>query len=355
MKWYIARRLLWAGVATFIALTVTFVLMELTPNQQVMAAKFQAAQDPAANISQVAQSTKERLGIAAPFHERYIDFLVNVVQFEWGWSFQYQQPVKKVIFETAPFSLMYGLPAVIISSILGTLIGLYSAVNQYTKKDYAATFAAFFGISIPNFWFGIVLLVIFGTFLGWVDIGFNAQLAENAQGQLVWLTEATSSHPAFIGTDFEGTRTVGILSWANIKQLILPTFVVMTSAIASVMRFARAEALEYVDAEFVKTAKAKGVSGRKIVLKHIFRPAAIPLTTILVGRILGLVLFGSYVTEIVFGIPGIGLASFNAILDQDTNLVLITILIPTFLVIVGNLLEDILYAILDPRIDYGDR
>jgi peptide/nickel transport system permease protein len=341
-------------VATLVILTITFLLMNLVPNQQVMAAEFQAAQE-GVSVEQAVQAARERVGIAAPIHERYVDFLTNVFEGDWGWSYEYNAPVKEVIFQQAPYSLMYGLPAILISTVIGTAIGLYSSVNQYTKKDYAATFGAFFGISIPNFWFGIVLLVIFGSFLGWVPIGFNAKMAQDAAGNLVWLQEATSAHPAFIGQTFEGTRQVGILSPGNLTQLILPTFVVMTGAIASVMRFARAEALEYVDAEFVKTAKAKGVSSRSIVLKHIFRPAAIPLTTILVGRILGLVLFGSYVTEVVFGIPGIGLASFNAIITQDTNLVLITVLIPTFLVIVGNLVEDLLYVVLDPRIDYGDR
>jgi peptide/nickel transport system permease protein len=178
---------------------------------------------------------------------------------------------------------------------------------------------------------------------------------KSADGAWVLLDTAGSEHPAFLREDFQGERYIGVLSPQNLKQLILPTFVVMTGAIASVMRYARAEALEYVDAEFVKTAKSKGVSNRTIVAKHILRPASIPLMTIMVGRILGLILFGSYLVEIVFGIPGIGLASLQAIIRQDTDLVAITILIPTFIAIMGNLIEDIMYAILDPRIDYGDR
>jgi peptide/nickel transport system permease protein len=171
----------------------------------------------------------------------------------------------------------------------------------------------------------------------------------------VWLDTAGSDHPAFIRQDFEGQRYIGILSPANIKQLILPTFVLMTGAIASVMRYARAEALEYIDSDFVKTAKSKGVSSRRIVARHVFKPASVPLMTIFVGRILGLVLFGSYLIEVVFGIPGLGLASFRAIITQDTDLVAITILIPTFLAIFGNLVEDIMYVVLDPRISIGDR
>lgn len=354
MKWYIIRRTLWAGFATLIILTITFLLMDLVPDQRIMQAEFQAAVD-GVDIETAVQAEQERLGVDKPFHERYFEFLVNMVQGDWGWSYEYSQPVSEVIKETVPYSLMYGVPAILLSTIIGTVIGLYSAVNQYTTKDYAATFIAFFGISIPNFWFGIVLLVIFGTFLGWVDIGWNAAIVKSADGGWVLLDTAGSEHPAFIREEFEGERYIGVLSPQNLKQLILPTFVVMTGAIASVMRYARAEALEYVDAEFVKTAKSKGVSDRTIVAKHILRPASIPLMTILVGRILGLVLFGSYLVEIVFGIPGIGLASLDAIIRQDTDLVAMTILIPTFIAIIGNLIEDIMYAILDPRIDYGDR
>lgn len=354
MKWYLIRRTLWAVVASFIILTITFVLMDQVPNQQLLQAEFQAAVE-GGDAETAVQAEKERLGLDRPFHERYVDFVTNVVQGDWGWSYEYNQPVTDVVRETVPYSLLYGIPAILLSTVIGTVIGLYSAVNQYTKKDYAATFVAFFGISIPNFWFGIVLLVVFGSWLGWVPLNWEHELPKAADGSWTLLETTDDSHPAFIRTEFEGTRYVGILSPANLKQLVLPTFVLMTGAIASVMRYARAEALEYVDADFVKTAKAKGVSNWAIVAKHIFRPASIPLMTILVGRILGLVLFGSYLIEVVFGIPGIGLASFEAIIRRDTDLVAITILIPTFVAIIGNLVEDVMYAVLDPRIDYGDR
>ncbi|WP_254862383.1 ABC transporter permease [Halovivax gelatinilyticus] len=354
MKWYIFRRMLWAGFASLIILTITFVLMDQTPNQRIMEVQMQAMMD-GVDLETAEQAAEERYGLAAPFHERYYMFMTNIFQGNWGWSLEYNQPVIDVMKVAIPFSMMYSVPAVILSTILGTIIGLYSAANQYTTKDYIATFVAFFGLSIPNFWFAVITLVVFGTWLGWVDIGFNNYYAMSAEGGFTWLESTDDNHRAFIGQEFEGDRYVGILSPGNLKQLILPMFVLMTTSIATVMRYARAEALEYMDADFVKTAKAKGVSSRTIVAKHVFRPASIPLMTIFVGRILGLVMAGSYLIEVVFGIPGIGLASFEAIMRQDTDLVAITILIPTFLAIVGNLVEDIMYAILDPRIDYSDK
>lgn len=354
MKWYIIRRLLWAAVATLIILTVTFVLMDLVPDQNLMEAEVAAlleGEDPEAAV----QAAEERRGLDESLHVRYFDYLTNMVQGNWGWSHEEQRPVSEVIIQKAPYSMMYAVPAIIFSTIIGTIIGLYSAINQHTKRDYAATFAAFFGISIPDWWFGIILLVIFGTWLGWVDIGWNHHLNHSADGSFTFWDTAESDHPAFAGEEFEGEKRVGILSPANLKQLILPTMVLMTGAVASVMRYARAEALEYVDADFVKTAKSKGVSTRTIVAKHVFRPASIPLMTIFVGRLLGIVLAGSFLIEIVFNIPGIGLAGYHAILASDHDLVMATILIPTFLAVFGNLIEDIMYVILDPRIDYGDR
>ncbi|ERG88793.1 MAG: ABC-type dipeptide/oligopeptide/nickel transport system, permease component [halophilic archaeon J07HX5] len=356
MKWYVAKRVAWSAVASLIILTIAFVLLDAVPNQSLQTVEFQAQQQGQSGEEAV-EAARERLGIDGPLHERYIDFLINFAQFDWGWSNEYQQPVTETIIESLPYSMMYGVPSIIVSTVLGMAIGLYSAINQYTKTDYAATLFAFFGVSIPNWWFGIILLVLFGVGLGWLPIEFNERLAQNANGSLTLReTVDSANHPAFIGdSDVTGEQQVGVFTVRNLKQLVLPTFVSMTAGIAAMMRYARAEALEYVDAEFVKTAKSKGVSNWRIVARHILRPAAVPLSTILVGRFLGLFLTGSYLIEVVFGIPGLGVASFTAIENTDQDLVLATVLIPTFIVLVGNLMQDIAYVVLDPRISYGDR
>ena len=332
MKFYILKRILWAGVATYIILTVTFVLMYLTPEASIVELEFQVAQ--AGGDPELArEAAEEAAGLHEPFHIQYLEFMRNMLTLNWGWSDTRSQTVVDALTDAIPYSMMYGVPAVLISTVLGLFIGLYSATHQYTKSDYAATFVAFFGISIPNFWFAIILLVIFGSWLGWVDILFDPN-ASKIDGQFALRA---------------------IFSWENIKQLILPTFVLTTTAIAGMMRYSRAEALEYVEADFVKTAKAKGVDDRRILFKHIFRPASVPLATILVGDLLGIIFVGSYLIEVVFGIPGLGLLSFDAIINQDTALVFGTVFVPTFIAILGNLAQDIAYVILDPRIDYGDR
>ena len=324
-KWYTARRVAWAGVVAFVILTVTFVLLEYAPDAQLARVQFQAAAS-GRSAEAAAEAYARRRGLQGPLWERYLEYLGNLASGDWGWSDSRSQPVVTAILTALPYSLLYTIPAVLLSTVLGIGIGLYSAFNQYTKTDYAATFVAFFGVSIPNFWFGIVLLLVFAVHLGWVPVLFDAELAR--------------------------TRP---LSLANARQLVLPVFVLATSAIASTMRYARAEALEYVRAAFVKTARAKGASDWRIITRHVLRPTLVPLSTILVGDLLGVILSASYLVEVVFGIPGLGRLSLDAIRRQDTALVLGTTLVPVFVAVVGNLLQDLAYGWLDPRIDYGDR
>jgi len=325
LKRYTARRIAWAGVVALLILTITFVLLELAPDSQLARVQFRAAAS-GESAEAAADAYARRRGLDGPLWERYLEYLANLASGDWGWSDTRSQPVAEAILTALPYSLMYTVPAVLLSTTLGIAIGLYSAFNQYTKADYAATFVAFFGVSIPNFWFGIVLLLLFAVHLGWVPVLFDAELAR--------------------------TRT---FSLANARQLALPVFVLATSAIASTMRYARAEALEYVRAAFVKTARAKGAHEWRVLTRHVLRPTLVPLSTILVGDLLGVVLSASYLVEVVFGIPGLGRLSLEAIRRQDTALVLGTTLVPVFVAVIGNLLQDLAYAVLDPRIEYGDR
>lgn len=323
MQWYVIRRVAWAAVATFLILSVTWGLLALTPNPQSAELQFQAA-SRAGGSAEAAQEAFERSrGLDRPLWKQYTDFMGNMLTLNWGWSESRSQSVMAAIAEAWPYSVMYAAPSIIISTLLGIGIGLYSATHQYTKTDYAATFFAFFGYSIPNFWFGIVLLLVFGVQLGWVPVTFDTNVAT--------------------------------LSVPNLKQLILPIIVLTTGTIAGEMRYSRAEALEYVRAEFVKTARAKGADETQILLRHILRPALVPLMTILIADMLGIFLAASYLVEVVFGIPGLGQLGYKAILAQDTALVLGTSLIGVFIAVVGNLLQDIAYTVLDPRIDFSDR
>ena len=322
MRWYVTRRLLWTVFATYVILSLTWGLLVIAPDQGMAQLQFQVASS-GGSAETAAEAYREARGLDRPMWERYTSYMTNMVTLNWGWSDTRSQTVIEALSQAIPYTSLYSVPTTLLSIVVGVSIGLYSATHQYTRTDYAATFFAFFGYAIPNFWFAIILLLVFGVQLGWFPVLFEPDIS--------------------------------FFSVAMAKQLVLPVVVLTTGTIAGIMRYSRAEALEYVQADFVKTAKAKGADERRILFRHILRPAAVPLVTILVGDILIIFLAASVLVEVVFGIPGLGQLSYQALISQDTALVLGTTLVFTFIAIVGNLLQDISYTILDPRIDYGDR
>lgn len=322
MEWYIVRRVAWAAIVTLIIVSITWGLMAAAPNPQVQQATTQAAldgEDPAA----AGDLAKQRLQLDRPLHERYMDYVVGVYTLEWGWSTTRNQPVTAALAQALYYTVQYSIPWTILTILIGPLVGLYSAANQYSWKDHAATGFAFFGYAIPNFFFGIILLLIFGVTLEWIPIVYNSD--------------------------------VPVFSLDNVIQLTIPVFVLVTGSIGGIMRISRNESAEYTNADFVKTAKAKGVSSYRIYFRHILRPTMVPLSTTMVGQLLALFTGASLLVEVVFGIPGLGRALYEAVVAQDTSLVLGSTLFFTFVATVGNLLQDLVYTVLDPRISFEDR
>lgn len=319
---YIVARTLWAGLVAFIIVTMTFFILALSPDPTVQQAATQAAlagDDPV----EAAERIERLRGLDAPMHVRYMDFLTSIATLDWGWSDHRSQPVTEALWRAIFFTAQYSIPWTILTLLLGPLIGVYSAARMYTWKDHVATGFAFFGFSIPNFFFAIILLLIFGVWLDWIPVTYQ--------------------------TD------VPVFSWDNVVQLALPVFVLVTGSIGGIMRVARNESAEFQNADFMKTAKAKGVSPVRAYAFHVMRPTMVPLSTTVVGQLLALFLGASLLVEVVFAIPGLGRTTFDALIAQDTNLVLGAILIFTFIGVIGNLLEDVVFTILDPRISYDDR
>jgi peptide/nickel transport system permease protein len=319
---YVAARVGYAMVVSLIIVTIMFLLLHFAPNPQVQQAASQAAlegEDP----QEAMERAREIRGLDRPIHVQYMDFIQNVYTLNWGWSEYRSQPVTEAMLDALWYTAQYSIPWSILTMILGPLVGVYSAVNMYSWKDHAATGFAFFGFAIPNFFFGIVLLLIFGIQLGWVPVIYNTE--------------------------------VPVFSVDNFIQLILPVFVLTTGSIGGVMRVSRNESAEFLNADFMKTAKAKGVSPMRAYAYHMMRPTMVPLSTVVVGQLLSLFLGSSLLVEVVFGIPGLGRLTYNALLAQDTNLILGSTLFFTFIAVVGNLIEDIVFTIVDPRITFDDR
>ena len=322
MKWYVVRRVAWAVVATYLAVSLTFGLLMITPNSGADVAAAQAAVS-GQDYEAVRESYLERRGLDRPITEQYVDYMTNIFTLDWGYSFTQNEPVMDAIADAWLYSAQYFVPAIVISAVLGYGIGLYSALNRYTPTDYLGSFLAYFGISIPNFWFAIVLILLFGVIFRVVPTFYDS--------------------------------SVPILSVQNARQLILPVIVLSTASVAGQMRYSRAQAIEYARSAFVKTARAKGASDWRVLTRHVLRVALVPLSTILIADVLAVLFAGSFIIESIFQIPGLGRLALTAIEEKDTPLVLATTLIPVFIAIVGNLLQDLAYVALDPRIDYGDR
>lgn len=319
---YVGARVLWAAVVSLIIVTITFLLLAFAPNPSVSEAATQAALS-GGDPTEAAERERQLRGLDEPLHVRYFDFLHGVYTLDWGWSDHRSQPVTEALWQSIYYTAQYSIPWTVLTLIIGPLVGLYSAANMYSWKDHVATGFAFFGWAIPNFFFGIVLLVIFGVWLEWVPIQYS--------------------------TD------VPVFSIENAIQLILPVFVLVTGSIGAVMRVSRNESAEFQNADFMKTAKAKGVSPMRAYAYHVMRPTMVPLSTTIVSQLLVIFLGSSLLIEIVFGIPGLGRLTFNALIAQDTSLVLGATLLFTFIAVIGNLIEDLVFTLMDPRISYDDR
>ncbi|MBU2536544.1 MAG: ABC transporter permease [Chloroflexota bacterium] len=316
---YIIRRLIYAFLIAFGVVTITFILLRIGPSSpadKYLANISARTQDP----SKVIEAVEARYGLDKPIYEQYFNYLGNLARGDWGWSFSTSLPVIELIRRHWIYSFQLILLSMLFASSLGIFIGIYSAVKQYTKTDYIATFFSFIGISIPNFWLGIMLILIFSVQLGWFKTYYDTGL------------------PLF--------------SLANLKALILPVITLGTGMMAGYTRYARSATLDNLRKEFVKTARAKGLPERVVIGKHVLRNAILPIITIIMFDLAGVVFGGAYLTEIIFGIPGLGRVSFNAIFANDYPVVITITLIGAMVVLLTNLATDIVYTWLDPRIRY---
>jgi len=317
---YIVKRLLYAVIIAWGILTITFILVRVGPSSpadKYLANIAARGGDPA----QVTAAVEARYGLDKPIYVQYFNYLGNLFRGNWGWSFSTSMPVIELIKTHWIYSFQLILLSSIFAAVLGILIGIYSAVKQYTKTDYAFTFMSFIGISIPTFWLGIMLILVFSVKLG------------------LFKTYYDTSLPLF--------------SLDNLKALILPVITLGTGMLAGYVRYTRSAMLDNLKKAFVTTARAKGLPERTVIGKHVFRNALLPLVTIIMFDLGSIVFGGAYLTEIIFGIPGLGQISFNAIFANDYPVVVAVTLIGTFMVLLVNLATDISYTYLDPRIRYG--
>lgn len=273
---------------------------------------------------------EESLGLNDPFYIQYWRWLSRVLQGDFGMAVTSSQPVSTEILDRLPNTLYLMGTAWAITLLIAIPVGIYSAIRQYSKFDHAVTAFTFVGQSIPTFWFGLILILIF----------------------YMTLENPWTNDPLFPSG---GVKTIGedLTGWAMVKDrishLVLPVTMLAMGWIAWYSRFLRATMLEVIHHDYVRTARAKGLRERVVIIRHAFRNAAIPLVT-LMALDLPFLFTGALFTEVIFSWPGMGRLFYQAAERRDYGLLMAIIMITSVLIILANLLADVVYAWLDPRI-----
>ncbi len=263
------------------------------------------------------------LGLDKPPQERYFAWLFALLHGDFGssWNVYIGRPVLTAILERLPLSLLLLGSSILLSLLIAIPIGILSAVRQYSRLDYSVTALSYFGLSMPTFWFGLMMILIFSV-------------------ELHWLPTSGVTTP-ITGGDFID----------RIRHLIMPVLVLSLVNIAGWSRYIRSSMLEILKQDYIRTARAKGLIERFVVMKHALRNGLIPLIT-LVGIDIPVLFSGAVVTETIFSWPGMGRLFFDALSQTDWPIVQGILLISAFLVLFGNLFADVMYAVVDPRIRY---
>ncbi|MEG1016381.1 MAG: ABC transporter permease [Oscillospiraceae bacterium] len=268
----------------------------------------------------------EKLDPDLPFYTKFINWVGQAAQGNFGYSTKHYKPVMEVIGDNIGPTIALAAIALVLSMLIGIPAGIISATKQYTLVDNSLTVLSLIGLSIPSFFFGLILIKIFGVDLGWFPI-FGLQ------------------NPMMMNTGF--FAKLGDYAW----HLFLPSVVLGLAETATFMRYTRSSMLEVIRSDYIRTARAKGLKEKTVIYRHAFRNAMIPIITLLGFSIPGLI-SGAVMTENIFSLPGVGKLSVEAVSTRNYPLILGVNAILTLATLVATLIADILYAVADPRIKY---
>ena len=328
---YIIRRILLL-IPTLLGISIIiFLMMHITPGDPAELLLGERATEPAL------EALREHLGLNEPLYVQYGMFLKRLMKGDLGETIWTRQKVWIEVKQRFPATIELAVAAMLISTFLGIILGIISATKQYSVFDYVSMLGALVGVSMPIFWLGLVLMLIFSLHLGWFPMS----------GRLS------------VGIDLDTITNFYILdalltrNWAAFKDtlwhLTLPAITLSTIPIAIVARMTRSSMLEVLRQDYIKTAKAKGLSPRVVVLKHAFRNALIPVITV-IGLMFGILLAGAILTETIFAWPGVGKWLYDAVLQRDYMVIQGGTLFVAGIFVIINVIVDVLYAVINPRI-----
>ena len=322
---YIIKRILLSILILFCVTFVLYVLMRSLPASFVETMAMQLAQAPGAKpyeewIAQLNASYGLDLGIVPG----YLKWLGEFVTGQFGDSWKWNVPVVEEFKSSIGLSAVMGIIAFVLELIIAIPLGVIAATKQYSRADYAITAGALVGISLPTFFFATLLKLVFSVKLGWFDLY------------------------GLVGRDYAQLDAMGqFLDKAN--HLVLPIATLVIVSVGSLMRYTRTNMLEVLNADYIRTARAKGLSEHTVIYKHAFRNTLIPLVTIIGGSLPGL-FSGALITETLFSLPGIGYNSYQSMVAGDIPFTMFYLTFIAVLTLASNLLSDILYAVVDPRV-----
>jgi peptide/nickel transport system permease protein len=310
---YILKRLLVSLPVLFGISLIAFFLVRLVPGDTVTAMLGTNYNEEQAQVLRAAY------GLDQPLFVQYFLWIGNVLQGDFGFSFFTSQPVLAAIVERLPVTLQLTVMSVIFGLLIAIPLGALAAIKRNSIFDYSASFLGMLGLSVPNFWLGTLMILFLSLFLGWFPSG--------------------------------GFVEFGLDPVENMKRMLLPAIALGTSVGAVVMRMTRSSMLEVISQEYIKMARAKGVPNNLLVWKHAMKNALVPVVTV-IGIQTGYLLGGSIVIEQIFSLPGIGQLALQAITNRDYALLQGTILFVAVAFVVINLVVDIIYVLLNPKIRY---
>ncbi|MDQ7827650.1 MAG: ABC transporter permease [Armatimonadota bacterium] len=330
MQRYLMRRAVQTVVILFGLSLLLFTLLVFTPGDPV---ELLAASNPDIRPEDIAH-LRRYYGLDDPLHIRYLKWLRTVLRGDLGYSRTYGQPVTAIMGERLKNTLMLLTAAFLIAFVVGVSVGIYSALHQYSPADYVVTVLSFVGLAMPVFWQGILFILLFAVWAPWAQLPGLAWLKLPAGGMMT---------PGVHG------GVEGVLD--RLRHLVLPTLVLATTGMASWARYTRSSVLEVIRQDYIRTARAKGNPERVVINRHALRNALIPIITLVALSLPG-ILDGAVITETVFSWPGTGLLLYQAVLGHDHYVAMAVLLFLALMTILSNLLADVAYALVDPRIRY---
>lgn len=325
MRKYIVKRILLSVVILFCVTFIIYTLLRCLPSSYVENMAMQLAMKPGAKpYEEWLAQLNASYGLDKGIVPGYFTWLGDAVRGQFGDSWKYTIPVTEKFGQVIWLSFIMGAIAFVLELIIAIPLGVIAATKQYSRADYAITAGALVGISLPTFFFATILKLVFSVKLGWFDLY------------------------GLVGRDYAQLDAMGKF-WDKANHLVLPIATLVIVSVGSLMRYTRTNMLEVLNSDYIRTARAKGLSEKKVIYQHAFRNTLIPLVTIVGGSLPGL-FSGALITETLYAIPGIGYTSYQAMLVGDIPFFMFYMTFLAILTLAGNLISDILYAVVDPRV-----